>query len=216
MLFFTMYSLLNENPTRGKIMMLLKKMGLMPIDDLSKELNITPMGIRQHLLCLQRKGLIDYVTKRQGIGRPAFLYRLTEKANDLFPKAYDTLIANTFRYLEKNEGRNKIDDIFKWRKNILLKDTREALSDKKSLQDKVHGFKDILESKGYVVDLDETNSYYRLKKFNCPIYKVASEFKEACKYELQMYKDLLGKEVNRQQCMSDGDPSCTYIIPRVQ
>jgi predicted ArsR family transcriptional regulator len=211
-----MYSLLNENPTRGKIMMFLKKMGLMPIDDLSKELNITPMGIRQHLLCLQRKGLIDYVTKRQGIGRPAFLYQLTEKANDLFPKAYDTLIENTFRYLEKNEGRNKIDDIFKWRKNILLKDTREALSNKKSLQDKVLGFKDILESKGYVVDLDETNSYYRLKQFNCPIYKVASEFKEACKYELQMYKDLLGKEVNRQQCMSDGDPSCTYIIPKVQ
>ncbi len=211
-----MYSLLNENPTRGKIMMFLKKMGPLPIDDLSKELNITPMGIRQHLLCLQRKGLIDYVTKRQGIGRPAFFYRLTEKADDLFPNAYHTLIANTFRYLEKNEGRNKIDDIFKWRKNILLKDTREALSDKKSLHDKVHGFKDILESKGYLVDLDETNSHYRLKQFNCPIYKVASEFKEACKYELQMYKDLLGKEVNRQQCMSDGDPSCTYIIPKVQ
>jgi predicted ArsR family transcriptional regulator len=211
-----MYSLLDENPTRGKIMMFLKKMGPMPIDDLSKELNITPMGIRQHLLCLQRKGLIDYVTKRQGIGRPAFLYRLTEKADDLFPKAYHTLIINIFRYLEKNEGRNKIDNIFKWRKNRLLKDTREALSDKKSLHDKVHGFKDILELEGYVVDLDETNSHYSLKQFNCPIYKVASEFKEACKYELQMYKDLLGKEVNRQQCMSDGNPSCTYIIPKVQ
>ncbi|OHE61314.1 MAG: hypothetical protein A2Z47_14815 [Thermodesulfovibrio sp. RBG_19FT_COMBO_42_12] len=211
-----MYSLLNENPTRGKIMMFLKKMGPMPIDDLSKELNITPMGIRQHLLCLQRKGLIDYVIKRQGIGRPAFFYRLTEKADDLFPKAYHTLIANIFSYLEKNEGRNKIDDIFKWRKNILLKDTREALSDKKSLKDKVRGFKDILESKGYIVDLDETNSHYSLKQFNCPIYKVASEFKEACKYELKMYKDLLGKELKRQQCISDGNPSCTYIIPKVQ
>lgn len=210
-----MYSLLNENPTRVKIMMLLKKTGPMPIDDLSKELNITPMGIRQHLLCLQRKGIIDYVIKRKGIGRPAFLYRLTEKADNLFPKAYDALIANTFRYLEKNEGRNKIDAIFKWRKNILLKDTQEALSDKKSLQDKVYGLKDILESRGYVVDLDETNNQYSLKQFNCPIYKVASKFKEACKYELQMYKDLLGKEVNRQQCMSEGDPSCTYLIPKV-
>ncbi len=211
-----MWSLLDENLTRGKIIMLLKKIGPMPIDDLSKELNITPMGIRQHLLYLQRKGLIDYITKRQGIGRPAFLYRLTVKADDLFPKAYDTFIVNIFRYLEKNEGRDKVDDIFKWRKNRLLKDTREALSDKKSLHDRIYGFKDILESNGYFVDLNETNSHYSLKQFNCPIYKVASEFKEACKYELQMYKDLLGKEVKRQQCMSDGNPSCTYIIPKVQ
>lgn len=211
-----MWSLLDENLTRGKIIMLLKKIGPMPIDDLSKELNITPMGIRQHLLYLQRKGLIDYITKRQGIGRPAFLYRLTVKADDLFPKAYDTFIVNIFKYLEKNEGRDKVDDIFKWRKNRLLKDTREALSDKKSLHDRIYGFKDILESNGYFVDLNETNSHYSLKQFNCPIYKVASEFKEACKYELQMYKDLLGKEVKRQQCISDGNPSCTYIIPKMQ
>ncbi|MEW6418989.1 MAG: metalloregulator ArsR/SmtB family transcription factor [Nitrospirota bacterium] len=211
-----MYSLLNENPTRGKIMMLLKKMGPMPIDDLSKELKITPMGIRQHLLCLQRKGLIDYVTKRQGIGRPAFLYQLTEKADDLFPKAYHTFTSNILRYIEKNEGRDKIDDIFKWRKNIILKDYQEALFDKKSLKEKIHEFKNILESEGYFVDISETNSHYSLRQFNCPIYKIASEFKEACKYELQMYKDLLGKEVKRQQCMSDGNPSCTYIIPKVQ
>lgn len=211
-----MWSLLDENLTRGKIIMLLKKIGPMPIDDLSKELNITPMGIRQHLLYLQRKGLIDYITKRQGIGRPAFLYRLTVKADDLFPKAYDTFIVNIFKYLEKNEGRDKVDDIFKWRKNRLLKDTREALSDKKSLHDRIYGFKDILESNGYFVDLNETNSHYSLKQFNCPIYKVASEFKEACKYELQMYKDILGKEVKRQQCISDGNPSCTYIIPKMQ
>lgn len=210
-----MWTLLDENPTRAKIIMLLKKMVGMPIDDLSKELNITPMGIRQHLLYLQRKGLIDYVTKRQGIGRPAFLYRLTEKADDLFPKAYHKFILNIFKYLEKKDGRDKIDDIFKWRKNRLLKDTREALSDRKSLQDRVYGFKDFLESEGYLVDLDETNNHYSLKLFNCPIYKVASEFNEACKYELLMYKDLLGKEVTRLQCMSDGSPSCTYIIPKV-
>jgi len=205
----------DENPTRAKIIMLLKKTGNMPIDDLSKELNITPMGIRQHILYLQRRGIIDYITRRQGIGRPAFLYQLTEKADDLFPKAYHKFILNIFKYLEKNYGRDKIDDIFKWRKNRLLKDTREIMSDKKSLQDRIYRFKDFLESEGYLVDLDETNNHYSLKQFNCPIYKVASEFNEACKYELQMYKDLLGKEVTRQQCMSDGNPSCTYIIPKV-
>lgn len=215
MLYFSnMWSVLNENPTREKIIMLLKKKGPMPIDDLSRELSITSMGIRQHLLSLERRGLIDYATKKQGIGRPAFLYKLTEKADDLFPKAYHKFIINMFKDIEKNEGRDKIDDIFKWRKNRLLKDTKEALSDKKGLQEKVYGLKDILESEGYLVDLDETDNNYSLKQSNCPIYKIASEFKEACRYELQIYKDLLGKDVKRQQCMAEGNSSCTYVIPK--
>jgi predicted ArsR family transcriptional regulator len=209
-----MWSIINENPTREKILMILKTRGPIPIDDLSKELNITSMGIRQHLLSLERRGLIDYITKRQGIGRPAFLYKLTDKADNLLPKTYDKFIIDIFKDIEKYEGRNKIDDIFKWRKNRLFKENREALSEKKSLEDKVYELKDIFESRGYLVDLDETDNYYSFKQFNCPIYKVASEYKEACKYELQMYKDLLGKEVTRQQCMADGNPSCTYTIPK--
>jgi predicted ArsR family transcriptional regulator len=209
-----MLSILNENPTREKILMILKTRGPMPIDDLSKELNITSMGIRQHLLSLERRGLINYITKRQGIGRPAFLYKLTDKADNLFPKTYDKFIVDIFKDIEKNEGRNKVDDLFKWRKNRILKETREALSEKKSLEDRVYGLKDIFEARGYFVTLNETDNYYSLMQFNCPIYKVASEYKEACKYELQMYKDLLGKDVTRQQCMAEGNPSCTYNIPK--
>ncbi|MEW6214197.1 MAG: DeoR family transcriptional regulator [Nitrospirota bacterium] len=210
-----MVSFLDENPTREGIILLLKKRGTLSIEDLSIELNITPMGIRQHLLFLERKGLVDYIAKRHGIGRPAFLYRLTEKADDLFPKAYHEFIISTFKDLEKNEGRSKIDDIFRWRKDRLLKENKEALMGKKNLHDKVHGLRDILESEGYFVDLEETDSHYSLKQFNCPISKVVLEFKEACRYELQMYRDLFKKEVVRQQCMSEGSPSCIYVIPKV-
>jgi len=207
-----MWSVIYENPTREKIMLLLKKRGTMSIDDISKELNITSMGIRQHLLSLEKKDLIDYVAKRQGIGRPAFFYKLTDKADDLFPKEYREFVVTAFKDIEKNDGRDKIDEIFKWRKNRLLKDMKDVLSAKKTFREKVYGFKDILESKGYLVEFNATNKHYTLKQYNCPIYKLAAEFKEACRYELQMYKDLLGRVVSREQCISEGDPSCTYII----
>jgi predicted ArsR family transcriptional regulator len=209
-----MWASLNENPTREKIIMLLKKNGPMPIDDLSKELKITSMGIRQHLLSLERKGLIDYVTKKQGIGRPAFLYKLTDKADNLFPKAYHSFIIDTLKDIERNEGRDKVDELFKWRRMRLIKDTKDILSDKTTLDEKVYGLKDMLESKGYLVELDESDDSYTLKEFNCPILQVASEFKEACKHELQFYKDVLGRDVKRQECMSDGNISCTYNIPK--
>ena len=209
-----MWVSLNENPTREKIILLLKKNGPMPIEDLSKELKITSMGIRQHLLSLERKGIIDYVTKKQGIGRPAFLYRLTDKADNLFPKAYHSFIIDTFKDIEKNEGRDKVDELFKWRRMRLIKDTKDIFSDKPTLDEKINGLKDMLELKGYLVELDESDNSYTLKEFNCPIFQVASVFQEACKHELQFYRDVLGRDVNRQECMSEGNISCTYSIPK--
>ncbi|MGB9716697.1 MAG: helix-turn-helix transcriptional regulator [Thermodesulfovibrionales bacterium] len=209
-----MVTLINENPAREKILLLLKKKGPLSIEELSIQMGITPMGIRQHLLSLERKGFVDYFAKRHGVGRPAFLYKLTEKADDLFQKAYHNFTLNALRDIEKNEGREKVDDIFRWRKERILRDKREALMDKKSLHEKVYTLGDILDSDGYLIDLFEDNNSYILKQYNCPIFKIASEFKEACKYQLQMFRELLSKDVVRSECISDGNPSCTYIIPK--
>ncbi|MEW6585601.1 MAG: metalloregulator ArsR/SmtB family transcription factor [Nitrospirota bacterium] len=206
--------MLNDNPTRERILLLLKRRGNMSIDDLSRELSITSMGIRQHLLSLERKGLIDFMTKRQGIGRPAFLYKLTQKADELFPKRYCEFVVDMLKDIEKNEGLDKVNDIFKWRKNRLMKEMKDALSDKKTFQDRVTGLRDVLESKGYYVDLSSVDGNYVLKQFNCPIARLASEYREACQFELQMYRDILGKDVNREECLAEGSPSCTYVIPK--
>lgn len=209
-----MFSSLEENPSREKILLLLKKNGFMSIDNLSRELNITSMGIRQHLLSLERKGLIDYVVRRQGIGRPAFLYRLTQKAEELFPKAYDKFIINLLRDIEKYEGHDKIEEIFKWHKNSFLKGAKEAISDKKTSEDKIHGLKDFLDSEGYFTEIHATNNHYSVKIFNCTIYRLANDYKEVCQYHLQMFKDLLGKEVTREECITEGNASCTYTVPK--
>lgn len=208
-----MWSVLSENPTREKILLFLKKRGPMSIDKLSGELHITSMGVRQHLLSLERKGLIEYITKNQGIGRPAFLYKLTQKADDLFPKGYDKFIIDLLNDIEINEGRHKIDEIFRWRKKRLLKQSEKALSDKKTIKDKMKGLRDFFESEGYFAELSDSNNHYTLRLFNCHIYKLAAEYKDICLDELQLFKDILGKELNREECIIEGNPSCTYTLP---
>jgi predicted ArsR family transcriptional regulator len=212
--FANVVTFVSENPTRERILFLLKKKGPLSIDDLSRQMGITPMGIRQHLISLERKGLVDYIARRYGVGRPAFLYKLTEKADDLFPKAYHKFILTTLKEMEKNEGREKIEEIFRWRKEKILRENKDALSEKKNLQDRVFALKDVLEADGYLVDLDMDDNNFILKEFNCPIARVASEYREACKYELQVYRELLRKEVTRQECIAEGSPSCTYVIPK--
>jgi predicted ArsR family transcriptional regulator len=204
----------DDNPSRKGIILLLKKNGGMSIDELSRDIKITPMGIRQHLNALEKKGIVTYVANRHGIGRPGFIYKLTELAEELFPKSYDRFSIDTLRDIEKYFGREKIEQIFAWRRDRLFKLKKEALSGKQNFDEFVQELRNILENEGYLVELNRLNGFYQLIQYNCPIKNIAHEFKDVCKNELQLYKDLIRKDVTRKQSLSEGSTSCLYIIPR--
>lgn len=206
--------LIDENSTRKNIILLLKKNGGMAIEDLSKIIDITPMGIRQHLLALEKKGIVNYITRRRGIGRPGFVYTLTDSANNLFPDSYDSFAVGLLKDIKKHEGPEKVDKIFSWRRERLFKMNKEALTGKENLEETLHTFKNILESNGHLVDISRNNGHYHLRQYHCPIHKISAEFKEACKYELILYRDLISKNITREQALSEGAPSCLYVIPR--
>ncbi len=209
-----MHILVDDNSTRKNIILLLKKNGGMSIEDLSKLIDITPMGIRQHLLALEKKGIVHYVAKKRGIGRPGFIYMLTEAADDLFPKSYDSFSVGILRDIKKHEGGEKIDKIFGWRRERLLKMKKELLGGKENLEDILSTLKKSLEDDGHFVDVARNNGHYQLKQYHCPIHKVAMEFPEACAHELLLYRELTGRDVIREQSVSEGAPSCLYLIPR--
>ncbi|NIR25428.1 MAG: ArsR family transcriptional regulator, partial [Gammaproteobacteria bacterium] len=108
---------MDENPTRQKIIMLLNRAEHRTVAELSNEMDITPMAVRQHLMALERKGVIQYVSKKYGIGRPVFLYSLTEQAKSDFPKAYSTFLRDVLESISEMEGPEKVDDIFRLRMN---------------------------------------------------------------------------------------------------
>lgn len=205
---------LDENSTRKQIILLLKKTGGMSIDELSKIIDITPMGIRQHLLALEKKGIVTYFSRKRGIGRPGFVYTLTDAADNLFPKSYENFALGILRDIKKHEGQEKIDKIFTWRRERLLKLKREALSNKDSLEEVLNVLKQQLESEGYIVEIAKNSKNYHLTQYHCPIHKISSEFKEACRHELQLYRDLINKDVTREQAISEKAPACHYLIPR--
>ena len=64
--------------TRHRILRLLKLKGPLSADEMSQELKITYMGVRQHLTPLEHDGLIRHHREQRGIGRPTYVYSLTE------------------------------------------------------------------------------------------------------------------------------------------
>jgi predicted ArsR family transcriptional regulator len=209
-----MLSEVMENQTRKSITLALKKCGSLSVDDLSREVNITPMGVRQHLLVLERNGVVEHITRKQGVGRPGFLYKLTDKADDLFPKAYSGFALDILRAIEEKDGRRKIDELFKNRKDRILSERMKTFSGK-SLTDRVTHLVEILQNEGAIVELEENARQFKVKQFNCPLSKIASTYREACTYDVRLYQDLIGADVTMQQCITEGAQACVFVIPKM-
>jgi predicted ArsR family transcriptional regulator len=203
----------DDNSTRNSIIQLLKKSSGLSIEELSKIINITPMGIRQHLLSLEKKGIVTYVSKKHGIGRPGFVYMLTKSADALFPKSYDKFAIEILNNIKKLEGPEKLDTIFRTNKDKQLATLKDALAGMETVDATVNGLKNLLEAEGHIVELTRSNGDYHLKQYNCPINNIAAEFNDICKYELQLYRELLGDRVTREQNIIDGSSACSYKIP---
>ncbi len=206
----------SDSATRKKILLALKKKGNMTVDSLSKEVNITPMGVRQHLLLMERNGLVEYITEKHGVGRPGFLYRLTGPADDLFPKTYQEFALGILYDLEQMDGKDKVAELFIRRKERMKAGLAVALSGVDNLSDKLRILAESMKSEGGIVEIEESKDSITLKQFNCPISKVALRFSEACDQDLQFITELTGSNVVRQQCIRDGDQSCRFVIKKNQ
>lgn len=212
-MFYVMNMIFDDNSTRRIIINLLKKSNGLSIEEMSKSVNITPMGIRQHLLSLEKKGVVTHRAEKHGIGRPGFVYMLTDAADALFNKSYDNFAIELLKDIRQHKGAEKVDTIFRWRKDKQLSAMKEALAGSETLRDTLDSLKDLLESEGLIVELTRNNGSYHLINYNCPIRKIAEHFPELCAYDLQLFRELLGKKVMAEHTISDGSPACIYKIP---
>lgn len=204
--------ILNENPTRQKLLILLKKTEHMTVLDLSKEVGITPMAVRQHLMSLEKKGIVNYTVKKNGIGRPVYLYKLTEDGIHIFPKAYNKFIVQFLESIEKMDGPDKVDAIFRMKKDHHLDELNKVITPEMSLRDRLITVGSILNKDGAMVEIEERAGTYCFRKYNCILSEVSRKYPSECKYELELYRDLFGINLQRETWLREGANSCTYII----
>jgi predicted ArsR family transcriptional regulator len=77
--------------TKTLIITSIKRSGGSTVDELAQALDLAPMTVRQHLAALQRDDLVGAEPVRRATGRPHYVYRLTQRGDDTFPKRYDRL-----------------------------------------------------------------------------------------------------------------------------
>ena len=97
----------SESPA-GKILAYLQRHGEATVKQLEELLGISTTAVREHLTHLEAKDLVATKLVRRGPGRPHALYFLTDTAQDLFPKEYDTLSTMLLREIASQEGPDRL------------------------------------------------------------------------------------------------------------
>ena len=201
-----------QGETRQQILLLLRRKGPMTAGELSDELGIGSVGVRQHLALLERDGLVQTSGVRRSVGRPSHLYALTAAAEALFPKAYDHLLIDALEFVKAQGGEEAINRLFEARRKRLHVEYAPRLEGR-SLPERVAELASILNEHGYMCEWRRLpDGAIELVEHNCPIDCVARDYPQACVHERALYEDLLRVPVERQQTIAADGRCCRFRI----
>ena len=204
-------------PTRRKILLALKKHGGLTAAELAGMLGITSMGIRRHLTTLERDKLVGYELVQRGKGRPSYVYRLSEQAENLFPKNYAAVANELLGYVASEQGPEMVINLFDQRAQRRI-NSAQAQLEGKLLAERVDGLARILSNEGYLAEWEqEDEDTFWLREHNCAVHDIAEVFSAACDSELTFLQTVLANAyVTREHHMMDGELMCAYRIQRRQ
>lgn len=197
--------------TRCQILEILKKQGGATLEALAKGVSLSPVTIRAHLAVLERDALVRSEEVRGKVGRPHYVYYLTPKADEWFPKSNHIVANRILDALTELEGEDVLDRLAErmaenwareWAGRVLGHD----------LQSRVAEVAAIRSEEGAIAEWEMKGGGYILRQYHCACWPIAKRYPMVCDAELGYIRRLLQANVERIQCRVDGSNLCAYAI----
>jgi predicted ArsR family transcriptional regulator len=197
--------------TRRQILDILKRRGRATLEELSREVGLSPVTIRVHLSVLQRDDLVSVEEVRGRVGRPFFVYSLTPDAEELFPKRYHVLASRLLRTMNDELSAETVQKLLA-RMSESWADERADRVSGKSLADRMAQVVEIRCEEGAIADWETVDGGYLLRQYNCPNLLVSRSHPQVCEVEQKYLTRMLGVPAVQAGCIGKGDRVCEYLV----
>jgi predicted ArsR family transcriptional regulator len=200
--------------SREGIVQELRARGASGADELAELLGVTKQCVRKHLDVLEREGYVEHAPARGDRGRPAHVFRLTPKAEELFPKRYDLFAKSVLRQVGEVWGERGLNAVFCGCASEMVAEFRPRLAGL-GFDARVRRLTELLREAGYEAEAERlSDGSYVLTEGNCPQAELAREYRQLCEQELIVYRELLETEVFRESRIAGGASRCAYRVLR--
>lgn len=195
---------------------MLKRTGPQTVKQLSAALEMTTMGIRQHLALLESERLLEQTDEqKQARGRPVRAWKLTEKGHSHFPDSHADVTLELISGVREILGQSALDRLIARRTENISKLYSQRLKDCKNLEAKVKALVAARNEEGYMAEYEASdNGSYLLVENHCPICVAATECQGFCQSELEVFQTVLGEgvQVQRAEHLLAHARRCSYQI----
>jgi predicted ArsR family transcriptional regulator len=206
--------------SKQQILVLLKRAGSATVEEAAGALSLASMTARQHLVGLERDGLVQSEKVKRATGRPHFLYKLTPKGEDMFPRRYD-LLAQLLLDELGNLSPGDIEDLSPDEKrSLFIQRMADRLAAKhlpslqgSDLAERVAATADLLHTIGGFAEWLPTDSGYEIRDYNCIFSRIVSTSEvSGCEWHVRLLDRLLEHPVSHE-VVSDGTVQCCrYLV----
>jgi predicted ArsR family transcriptional regulator len=206
--------------TRQTLLGILRRRKQATVEELTRELGLAPATVRRHLDILMRDNYVTAVPKRRDIGRPHYVFSLTDQGEDLFPRSYVQLANRIIDELvnlspEETGGKSGValaDAIFEKMAEHVAQTYAGRISGK-TLKERTQEVISLLASEGMFFELRKAKGGYLLVGHGCPCPRIADAHSEVCVHDQRLLARLLDAEVQPAgHLQEDVRSRCAYLV----
>lgn len=205
--------------TRHKVLEYIRQRGESTAAEVAAALDLSVPAARRHLDLLRAEGLVDVRVVRHGVGRPSFVFFLTEEAEELAPAGYtrlltrvvDRLVHLTPDRVSGREGRDVLGQVFEG-VALDVADAHRSEVTGVTLEERVEQVSEALRSEGIIDTWRRLDTGYVLANHACPYRRAALVTEDACRSDRLAIQLLLDAPVEQVGRIAAGDPCCEYVV----
>ena len=194
----------------------LKTRGPQSVKILSKQLDMTTMGVRQHLAELESKGLVGQTQEeRQTRGRPVHLWKLSAAGHGRFPDMHSQTTTELIDVIRSTLGEQSLNQLIEQRSEEIEAQYREQLgATEPDLQLQIERLAQLRSDEGYMAEVRLLPDGFMLIENHCPICTAATSCQQFCETELDLFQRLFEDKavVTRTDHLLAGARRCAYKI----